>query len=194
MIQETWDTVATKVDFNLAVDIDGLRKLITPETSVLDYGCGYGRICNVLRKAGFKNITGCDNSSEMINRGKSDFPSLSLFQNTDIFLDYPDNTFGTVILCAVLTCILDASRKEAVLCETYRLLQPGGILHVVEFCDPKGKTFESGLGIMMNYQRPDVLRNTLKSYTDELSFSVNNVETMSGSSTEAISYFGRKLP
>jgi ubiquinone/menaquinone biosynthesis C-methylase UbiE len=193
MVRETWDTVATKVTFNLEIDLDGLRELIKPETSVLDYGCGYGRNSNLLQKAGFKNITGCDSSLEMINRGKNDFPSLSLFQNTDLFLDYPENTFGAVILCAVLTCIPNDNRKEEVLREAYRLLQPDGLLHVVEFCDPKGKTFESGLGIMMDYQRPNDLRNLLKSYTEELSFSVINVETMSGRRTEAISYFGKMV-
>lgn len=192
MAHETWDTVATKVAFNLEIDSEGLRELVPPEISILDYGCGYGRIGNLLQSVGFKNITGCDSSSEMISRGKNEFPNLFLFQNAEITLDFPDNTFGAVILCAVLTCILDDNRKEAVLAEAHRLLQPAGVLHVVEFCDLKGKTFESGLGIMMDYQRPDVLRNTLKSYTDELSFSINSVETMSGSSTKAISYFGKK--
>ncbi len=192
MTLESWDTVATKVDFNLEINLDDFKKWVTPEAPILDYGCGYGRVCNRLHALGYKNITGCDTSLEMINRGNNNFPYLPLFQNTDIRLEYPDHTYTAVILCAVLTCVLDNKEKVEIISEAYRLLKQDGLLHVVEFCSPTGKIFESGFGIMMSYQRPEELRKMLMNCTQELSFKVNQVETMSGSKTEAISYFGKK--
>lgn len=190
---EAWNSVAHQIDFNLEIDLVGLKKLIPSNVPILDYGCGYGRTCNILSSNGFLEIVGCDTSSAMINRGNLEHPDLSLFQNDDIRLEYPAKHFGGVVLCAVLTCVPEYKDKIKIISEANRLLRSGGILHVVEFCSNTGKTFESKSGIIMNHQKPNELRKILREFMCELKFEIIQVKTMSGRNAEAINYFGKKI-
>lgn len=192
MSKNTWDTVANKVDFNLGIDIDELKRFLPKDSLILEYGCGYGRVCNLLHCSGFLHVSGCDNSLAMINRGKQEYPDLRLFRNLDIKLEIPDNSFEAIIFCALLTCVPDDGKKSQIVAEACRLIKNDGIFYVSEFCSPTEKTFESGLGLTMHYQRPDQLRALLNGVSTELKFEVLNERTMSGKKVEAISYFGRK--
>lgn len=192
MSKNRWDAAANKVNFNLGIDVDELKKLIPLEARILEYGCGYGRNCSLLRCSGFLDVTGCDNSLAMINRGKLEYPDLNFFRNSDIKLERPDNSFDAIIFCALLTCVPHDIEKEQIVAEAYRLLRSDGVFHVAEFCSTPEKSFESSLGITMHYQRPDQLRDLLNEVSTELKFEVVTERTMSGKNVEAISYFGRK--
>ena len=190
---QAWNSVANQVNFNLEIDLVELKKLIPLDVPILDYGCGYGRTCNILNSHGYLGIVGCDTSMAMINRGNFEHPDLSLFQNAAIKLEYPPRHFGGIILCAVLTCVPEYKDKVKIISEANRLLRSGGILHVVEFCSNDGKTFESEFGITMNHQKPNELRKILREFMCELKFEHVQLKTMSGKNAEAISYFGRKI-
>ena len=188
---EAWNSVALEVDFNLEIDISVFKKLVPIETTILDYGCGYGRICNQLNMAGYLNLVGVDSSPEMIRRGNCKFPHLSLHHTQGSNLQYPNGQFGVVILCAVLTCIPEQQAKQDILAEIERLLIPGGILHVVEFCNEASRIFESQLGVIMHHQKPSELQELLDVFT-ELKFEIVQTQTMGGKNAKAVSYFGQK--
>lgn len=188
---EEWNSVAQKVNFNLEIDVSGFTRIVPKETAILDYGCGYGRICNTLNSLSYSNIVGSDLSPKMIQRGNLEYPYLSLHQSDGVELKYPEGHFGAIILCAVLTCIPEYQAKVNILTEINRLLGPGGILHMIEFCSETGKTFESGMGIVMNHQQPRELKNLVGIFT-ELKFEVIPVQTMAGNKAKAVSYFGQK--
>lgn len=192
MSKNIWDTVASEVDFNLRIDVDELKRRIPLDYPILEYGCGYGRICNLLRCSGFTEVAGCDNSLAMITRGKQGYPDLKLFRNSKLKLEIPDSSFEAIIFCALLTCVPNNAKKSHIVTEAYRLLRSDGVFHVAEFCSPEEKTFESELGVRMHYQRPDQLRALLNGVSTELKFEVVKEKTMSGKNVEAISYFGRK--
>ena len=78
MQSEAWDLVAKDVDFNLEIDTDEFMRQVSTDTSILDYGCGYGRTCKLLNSIGYNNILGVDTSPEMIKRGNLLYPHLKV--------------------------------------------------------------------------------------------------------------------
>lgn len=188
---EVWNTVAQSVDFNLEINISDFKKFINQDTPILDYGCGYGRTCEILFTQGYTNIVGVDTSPEMIKRGNKEYPKLSLQQNSDIKTRFPNNHFGAIVFCAVLTCIPDQQEKENIIVEINRLLKPGGILHMIEFCNDTGKYFESNLGVNMHHQQPKGLLHLLKNFS-KLECKITKERSMTGKNVEAIRYFGKK--
>ena len=188
---EAWDLVAMEVDFNLEIDAPEFMHLVPKDTAILDYGCGYGRTCEILNSMGYNNILGVDSSPEMIRRGNLKYPHLSLLQTQGSTLQYPDSNFGAIVLCAVLTCIPEHQAMKDVLAEIERLLEPGGILHMVEFCNETSKTFESKIGITMHHQQPSELRSLVSAFT-ELKFEVIQTKTIGGKNANAVSYYGQK--
>lgn len=192
MQTKAWNLVAEKVEFNLEINISYFKKLVKTTIPILDYGCGYGRTCQILSRAGYTDITGIDSSTEMIKRGMKEKPNSCLQKNDTVKTNFPDNHFGAIILCAVLTCVPDIKTKEQILAEIYRILKPDGILHLVEFCNEKGKYFESNFGVAMHHQQPKELL-TLVHYFSEIDCNIIQTQTMSGKDINAFSYFGQKL-
>jgi len=188
---EAWNSVAQKVDFNLEIDTPEFKRIVPRDTTILDYGCGYGRTPEALSASGYGSIVGVDSSAEMIQRGNLEYPHLSLRQSDNIELKYPDGHFGAIILCAVLTCVPEYQAKLRILTEINRLLGHGGILHMVEFCSETEKTFESDFGVVMNHQQPNKLKSLVGIFT-ELKFEIIPVQTMAGNKAKAVSYFGQK--
>lgn len=146
----------------------------------------------VENKLGYKNIFGVDTSKKMIKRGNKEYPHLSLKQNSKVKLEYPDEHFDFIIICAVLTCVPSIELKTEILSEIHRLLKNGGIFHMVEFCSESGKTFTSSFGIKMEHQRSNNLYDLATSITKELKFEVIKTQTLSGKSSVAVNYFGSK--
>lgn len=188
---KAWNSVAQKVNFNLEIDVSELTRIVPKDTAILDYGCGYGRICETLNLLGYGNVAGYDLSPKMIQRGNFEYPHLSLHQSDDVELKYPDGHFGAIILCAVLTCVPEDQAKVNILAEINRLLGHGGILHMIEFCSEAGETFESDFGVVMKHQQPNELKSLVGIFT-KLKFEVIPVQTMAGNKAKAVSYFGQK--
>ncbi|MGL1933281.1 MAG: class I SAM-dependent methyltransferase [Desulfotalea sp.] len=188
---KAWDSVAQKVNFNLEIDLSNFEQLVSFGNAILDYGCGYGRTCEILSSQGYQNVVGVDTSPEMIKRGLKENPNLSLIQNNEIKTNFSDNHFDTIVLCAVLTCIPEIRQKEKVIIEINRLLKPGGILHMVEFCSDSDRLFESNLRVAMHHQKPKNLYNLLKPFT-KIKCQIFQTKTMAGTQTKAMSFFGKK--
>ena len=51
---------------------------ITRSLSIVEFGCGMGKLCNWLSGKGYRNIKGFDISSVAIATGKARFPHLDL--------------------------------------------------------------------------------------------------------------------
>jgi ubiquinone/menaquinone biosynthesis C-methylase UbiE len=186
-----WDKVAEETNFNLEIDTPQFIERVPKEERVLDYGCGYGRITELLYQNGYSNIVGIDSSGEMIKRGKLMHPHLSLQKSQKSKLNFPDGIFGAVVVCALLTCLPEHQQKVDVLTEIQRVLKPGGILHIVEFCNESNKTFMSKIGVLMHHQHPEELKSLFTSFT-ELDASLINTITMGGNNAQVLSYFGQR--
>lgn len=129
-----WNTIGCKKSFEDPFDIDQFIKHVDPDHSVVEYGCGYGRLLNILKERGFKNLKGYDYSKSMIQRGYEENPSLDLS-----LLDEPrkipaENSSVDAILCSTILCtMVDLSHQKSLINEFQRVLKPSGILYMMDF-------------------------------------------------------------
>lgn len=118
--------------------------IATPESRVLDLGCGAGPVISELRQHGV-NTVGLDYSEDMLENARARLRSLGLddagLQQGDCRMTpYPGATFDIVVCLGVISYIED---YDPVLDEIDRLLKPGGTvlisfrsLHNPIFSDP----------------------------------------------------------
>lgn len=123
-----WNTTGATKTFTHPLEESWLPD--TPGT-VLDYGCGYGRLCGLLADKGFTDITGVDISATMIGRARQERPDLRFHVLDDPpYTGLRSSSVDVVLLFAVLTCVPDSPAQQALIAEIERVLAPGGLLYV----------------------------------------------------------------
>jgi SAM-dependent methyltransferase len=104
----------------------------TEESIILDIGCGTGHHVNALQEMGL-NVIGIDNSSDMINQAKLNFPNGN-FKKGDMVNDnlFNNQTF-THIICMYFT-IYYVEDKSRFFRNAMNWLLPGGylVVHLVD--------------------------------------------------------------
>ncbi|MBN1304796.1 MAG: class I SAM-dependent methyltransferase [Anaerolineales bacterium] len=205
---EYWDRVADQKTFTLPVHVSLLTNYLTLQSRILDYGCGYGRVGNLLAQAGFTQVTGVDFSPEMIRRGRDMHPGLNLEVIPEGGLSYPADAFDAVLLVAVLTCIPTNAGQRELINTTRNLLRPGGLLYLVDyglqedernlrryrqFADELGAygMFRLPEGVIVRHHSLDWI-DTLTDEFETLDKSSVTVSTMNGHCANAFQHLYRK--
>jgi len=97
--------------------------------SVLDVGCGTGRISVYLAERGYQ-VTGIDVSEALLSVARDFARKRSLdihfLQTEGITLPFPDNSFDILIGFKILCYIPTRALRHEYLTEFYRVLKPGG--------------------------------------------------------------------
>ena len=133
-----WNGVGAAKRFSHPVPVPELLALLGPDADILDYGCGYGRVCADLARAGFTKVVGVDASHALIARGKAEYPGLDL-SALDLRavsgppLPFAAASFDACLLVALLTCVPTEAGAAALLAEARRLLRPGGLLFLSDY-------------------------------------------------------------
>ncbi len=203
-----WNKVAGEKEFTHPINVSLLKNHLPPHSNILDYGCGYGRVCQKLAGEGYTHVIGVDSSAEMIQRGHIQYPKLSLAVLPDSGLDYPDNFFDAVLLIAVLTCIPTNSGQQSLLNELKRILRPGGMIYISDYVlqddERNQQRYQHNLqefGIYGVFRLPEgtVVRHhsidwihTLIAGFETLDLAYPEVVTMNGHTARAFQYLGRK--
>lgn len=104
---------------------------LTPDSSVLDFGCGWGRIARFfMRDLKAENIYGVDVLDSAIDICRqSKIPGrFSVIPNRPP-LDFPDNSFDAIYAFSVFSHLPEELARQWVM-EFSRLLRPGGVMVV----------------------------------------------------------------
>lgn len=205
-----WDAAAKESVFTHPLDLVRFRALVETGEYIVDYGCGYGRICAQLKAAGYGNVHGFDISRKLIARGLHDYPHLDLDLNVITGPELPckDHVAGAVIMFAVLMCIISDEDQKAVIAETRRVLKPGGIIYIsdmglqddalyrarydefVDKFDTYGVFETEGGGVFRHHDMQyfeELVSEYVPVYHDEI-----EVVTMHGHPVQVFQYFGRR--
>jgi ubiquinone/menaquinone biosynthesis C-methylase UbiE len=109
---------------------------------VLDVGCGTGTLAVMVREGEpGAEVVGLDGDAKVLGiaRGKAAKAGVDLLleQGMSYQMPYQDNTFDRV-LSSLMLHHLSYEDKRRTLREAFRVLRPGGELHVVDFGPPRG--------------------------------------------------------
>jgi len=191
-----WNQAAASKTFSHPLDVGLLQKYIARDAYVVDYGCGYGRLCGELHQAGFSKLLGVDFSGAMIARAREGFPHLSFDVVTHAGLALPDRSVDAVLLFAVLTCMPDSGGQQAIVADLHRVLKPGGIVYLSDYpfqTDARNLaryeqhaasveaygTFTTDDGALVRHHAPEWFDKLFRGFTREAATEVE-VVTMNG--------------
>jgi ubiquinone/menaquinone biosynthesis C-methylase UbiE len=205
---EYWNTVSKEKEFTTSIDVKLISDHIKTDSLIVDYGCGYGRILDELYSHGFKNSIGFDFASDMIERGKTEFPYLNLKTSRNNRIDCDSNSVDLVILFAVLTCIIDNEMQKELMNEIKRVLKPGGLIYINDFLvnsdernvDRYNKfankygtygVFELTEGAILRHHEENWISELTKDFFKE-TYKKVKFKTMNGNISNGFIFIGRK--
>jgi SAM-dependent methyltransferase len=128
-----WDKVAGIKTFTHPINLAYINQFLNKQSSIVDYGCGYGRIVKQLIDEGFQNVCGFDTSKALIKRGitENNLP-LNYIENSNTF-QLEDNSVDCILLFAVLTCIPSNEGQKNLVKSLHTTLKKGGILYISDY-------------------------------------------------------------
>lgn len=105
----------------MAAAVANLRKIVDPaKAAIIDIGTGNGEFLNVLRDAGFRNVSGHEIPGETVATDAAE-----IYQDFD-YKSIPDASFDVATLLDVVEHVRD---PQYLFDQCYRILKPGGYVY-----------------------------------------------------------------
>jgi SAM-dependent methyltransferase len=201
-----WNTTGTQKPFAHPLNHRRIRQWVSDESTILDYGCGYGRVLGELHKEGYEHLIGLDFSPAMIEAARAQHPEIVFEVVESSTIPLPDASVDGVLLFSVLTCIPTDEGQRALLREVNRVLNRGGLLYISDLwlqADERNVTryerdeqkygiygvFDLPEGVTVRHHDPKWIESLTSDFTtvalDEL-----EVVTMNGNPAKAFQWFG----
>jgi SAM-dependent methyltransferase len=206
---EYWNTAGTQKSFAHPVNLRRVRQWVSDESTILDYGCGYGRILGELFNEGYENLIGLDFSPAMIAAARAEYPEIQFEVVESSTIPLPDASVDGVLLFSVLTCIPTDEGQRALLKEVHRVLNRGGLLYISDlwlqtdernlerYARDEQKygnygVFDLPEGVTVRHHDPKWIE-TLTSDFEMVALDDLEVVTMNGNPAKAFQWFGLSL-
>jgi ubiquinone/menaquinone biosynthesis C-methylase UbiE len=114
-------------------ELEFLKKYVREGETVLDVGCGNGRLLNLFGDTTVK-YTGVDFSKELIAIAEKNHGEKGTFLHADArSLPFADNSFDVVFSIAVIHHLPARENREQFVSEITRVLKPGGVCVVTSW-------------------------------------------------------------
>ncbi|MFH2003026.1 MAG: class I SAM-dependent methyltransferase [Planctomycetota bacterium] len=126
-LRQCYDLAQLRVKQYLQAEIDHVLQRLREEDSVLELGCGYGRIALELAKK-VSHVTGIDTAHESIELGKQLAGKATTCEFVDMDaanLTFPDNSFDAVLCLQNGICAFGVDKTRLVR-EAARVCRPKG--------------------------------------------------------------------
>lgn len=123
--------------FSTWIEIDAaIKKYVRPGATILDLGCGHGRLLKSLAKMPNISYLGLDNCGNLIEKAKKNLAALknnklkASFACHDLLKlsDLTAASFDVIFLIASFHHLPSAELRQKVMANLFRLLKPGGTL------------------------------------------------------------------
>lgn len=207
-----WNSIAGEKEFTSELDIDKLFGEIEDNASVLDYGCGYGRLYPIVTKKRSKlGYIGYDPASKMIKEAKKRNPNIEFHSKlSTLKKSIPAGGFDAVLLVSVLTAVPDNKDQRDLINQICSLVKPNGVLLVNDFVvnrdqrnidrysearkkynHPYG-VFELENGLLLRHHTEIHLMTLLEDCFDIVSYENGVFKTMNGNFSNAAKIVARK--
>lgn len=205
---EYWNTEGTRKAFAHPLNLRRVRQWLTPESRIMDFGCGYGRSLGELFNADYRDLIGLDFSPAMIAAARERFPEIEFHELQSSTIPLPDASVDGVLLFSVLTCVPTDDGQRALVAELHRVLNPGGLLYISDlglqqdernlsrYARDEAKygtygVFDLPEGVTVRHHDPKWIQ-TLTSAFYPVALDEIEVVTMNGNPAKAFQWFGLK--
>jgi ubiquinone/menaquinone biosynthesis C-methylase UbiE len=206
--RDYWDGVAGEKSFSHPLRPEWLEAHFTVGHSILDCGCGYGRVLEELTQKGYHHAVGADFSGGMLEQCRLLHPHLTVVQTDGETLPFKDGSFDAVLLFAVLTSLPMDSQQHALFSEIERVLRPSGMVYISDlllntdarnlaryerFAGQFGAygIFQLPEGVIVRHHSEEWIR-ALTAAFDGVEYEPFTVQTMNGHESAAFQYLGRR--
>lgn len=110
------------------------KKIILPETKVLDIDCGNGEFLGFLSNNGvnFYNSYGVDIELKGVRRAKSRWQEINFINADASNLPFLDKSFDIIFAISMFNVILDKNILEKVISEMKRVIKDGGVIIIYD--------------------------------------------------------------
>lgn len=203
-----WNTEGPQKPFAHPLNLQRLSEWLSPDSRILDFGCGYGRSLGELSKAGYRNLIGFDFSPAMIAAARARFPEITFDETQSSNIPLPDASVAGALLFSVLTCVPTDDGQRAIVRELRRVLRPGGLLYISDLWlqkdernlaryardEPKYGTygvFDLPEGVTVRHHEPKWIETLTRDF-ETVALDDIEVVTMNGNRAKAFQWFGLK--
>ncbi len=205
---EYWNTEGPQKPFGHPLNLERLSQWLSPDSCILDFGCGYGRSLGELFKSGYRNLIGFDFSPAMIANARARFPEIKFHEVQSETLPLSDASADAALLFSVLTCVPTDDGQRALIGELHRVLRPGGLLYISDLwlqSDERNVTryardeakygrygvFDLPEGVTVRHHDHEWIETLIKDFE---TIALDNIEvlTMNRNPAKAFQWFGLK--
>jgi 2-polyprenyl-3-methyl-5-hydroxy-6-metoxy-1,4-benzoquinol methylase len=127
--------VRENAGINIHGEADLVQKLLQPPASILDAGCGTGRMGIELAKRGY-DVVGIDLDEVMLSQAKSKAPDMTWILG-DLSQTAFDRQFDAIVMAGNVMIFLTPHTEQAVLANMAHHLKPNGLLVAAFELNPK---------------------------------------------------------
>jgi SAM-dependent methyltransferase len=203
-----WNRVGPGKPFSHPVNFDRLRQILSPESRILDLGCGYGRTLGLLSEGGYHNLIGLDPAPAMVAAARQRFPAIISEEYEFPKLPLDDASVDAILLFSVLTCVPTDDGQRTIIEEGGRVLRPGGLFYISDLWlqtdernlerynrdEPKYGVygvFDLPEGATVRHHDPRWIQELTQDF-DTIALDEVDVVTMNGNAAKGFQWFGMK--